>query len=54
MKAAHAGMGITGGDRDATVRHLIATLDKFGVPQREKDEVVGALGGPKKDIVDKP
>ncbi|HEX3632697.1 MAG TPA: group 1 truncated hemoglobin, partial [Casimicrobiaceae bacterium] len=54
MKTAHAGLGITSQDWDASVKLLVATLDKFTVPAREKDEVLGAIGGLKKDIVDKP
>lgn len=54
MKTAHAGLGITNQDWDASVKLLVATLDKFNVPAKEKDEVLGAIGGLKKDIVDKP
>ena len=54
MKTAHAGLGITDKDWDASVKLLVATLDKFNVPGREKDEVIGAISGLKKDIVDKP
>src|ERR1700704_6261998 len=53
MKTAHGGLGITGKDWDASVTLLVATLDKFSVPAKEKDEVLGAIGGLKKDIVDK-
>src|SRR5690348_7452136 len=54
MKTAHAGLGITERDWDVSVKHLVATLDKFNVPTKEKDEVLGALGSLKKDIVEKP
>jgi hemoglobin len=54
MKASHAGLGITEKDWDASVKLLVATLDKFNVPAKEKDEVLGAISGLKKDIVDKP
>jgi hemoglobin len=54
MKTAHAGLGITDKDWDASVRLLVATLEKLNVPAKEKDEVLGAIGGLKKDIVDKP
>jgi hemoglobin len=33
MKTAHAGMGVTNADFDALVEDLVATLDKFKVPQ---------------------
>ncbi len=51
MKTAHAGLGITDADWDASVKHLVATLDKFKVPQKEKDEVLGAISAMKNDIV---
>jgi len=51
MKTAHTGLGITEADWNASVNHLIATLDKFKVPAKEKDEVVAAIGGLKGDIV---
>lgn len=54
MKTAHAGMGITENDWNIAVRHLVATLDKFKVPAREKDEVLAAISGMKGDIVEKP
>jgi len=54
MKTAHAGLGITDKDWDGSVKLLVATLDKFSVPAKEKEEVLGAIGGLKKDIVDKP
>lgn len=52
MKSSHQGMGITEADWNAAVVHLVATLDKFKVPERERKEVLGAISGLKKDIVD--
>jgi hemoglobin len=52
MKASHAGLGITEADWDASVKLLVATLDKFKVPQKEKDEVLGAISTLKADIVE--
>ena len=52
MKSSHQGMGITEGDWNAAVVHLVATLDKFKVPERERKEVLGAVSGLKNDIVD--
>ena len=52
MKTAHAGMGITEADWGAAVGHLVATLDKFKVPEKEKNEVLGAVSSFKKDIVE--
>lgn len=54
MKATHAGMGVTNADFDALVGDLVATLNKFKVPEREKNELLSALGSMKKDIVEKP
>jgi len=54
MKTAHAGMGISGEEFDALVGDLVATLNKFKVGEREKNELLAALGPMKKDIVEKP
>jgi len=51
MKTAHAGLAITEADWDASVKHLVATLDKFKVPAKEKQEVLGAVSSFKPDIV---
>ncbi|MGQ0701993.1 MAG: group I truncated hemoglobin [Gemmatimonadales bacterium] len=52
MKEAHRNMGVTEGEFNALVEDLVATLDAFNVPQREKDELLGALGTMKADIVE--
>jgi hemoglobin len=54
MKSSHAGMGITGEEFDALVGDLVATLYKFKVGDRERSELLGALGPMKKDIVTSP
>ena len=54
MKTVHRGMGVTGAAFDALVGDLVATLDKFKVGEREKEDLLGALGPMKKDIVEKP
>ena len=54
MKTVHAGMGITGGQFDALVGHLVATLDKFKVPEKEKGELLSVLGPMRGDIVEEP
>lgn len=51
MKTAHTGLGITEEDWNLTVKHLVATLDKFKVPEKEKGEVLGEIAGLKSDIV---
>lgn len=53
MKTSHKGLGISEDDWNVTVKHLVATLDKFKVPQKEKDEVIGAIASMKDDIVEK-
>ena len=51
MKTTHAGMGVTDADFNALVEDLVATLDKFKVPEKEKGELLGVLGPMRKDIV---
>ncbi len=53
MKTAHMGMGITGPQFDALVGDLVAALDKFKVGEKEKGDLLGALGPMKSDIVEK-
>ena len=53
MKTSHAGLGITSAEWDAAAKHLIASLDKFKVPEKEKGEVLAFVGSLKKDIVEK-
>jgi hemoglobin len=53
MKTAHAGLGITESDWQLTVNHLVATLDKFKVPEKEKGELLAIASSLKKDIVEK-
>ena len=53
MKKTHHGLGITSDDWDASAKHLVESLDKFKVPQAEKDELLAIVTSLKKDIVDK-
>jgi hemoglobin len=53
MKTSHKGLGIDEEDWKEGVDALNATLEKFKVPEKEKAEVVAAIGGLKKDIVEK-
>ena len=53
MKTSHAGLGITNADWDAAAKHLVASLDKFKVPEKEKGEVLAFVTSLKKDIVEK-
>jgi hemoglobin len=52
MKTAHQGMGISEADWNTAAGHLSATLDKFKVPEKEKNEVLGAISSFKNDIVE--
>ena len=54
MKTAHKGLGIREADWAATVGHLIASLDRLQVAQKEKNEVLTIASRLKKDIVEKP
>ena len=51
MKTAHGGLNITESDWDLTVKHLIASLDKFKVPEKEKNEFLALASSLKPDIV---
>ena len=53
MKDAHTGMNIKDADFNALVEDLVKALDKFKVPEKEKNELLGALGKMKDDIVAK-
>ena len=54
MKEAHKGMGISSADFNALVEDLVKALDKFKVGDKEKNDLLGALGPMKGDIVEKP
>jgi hemoglobin len=51
MKDAHKGMKITDAEFNALVEDLVKSLDKFKVGTQEKNDLLGALGGMKPDIV---
>lgn len=53
MKAAHAGLGITEDDWNAAVGDLVATLNKFKVPEKEQGELAAILATVKGDIVER-
>ena len=53
MKTSHTGLGISEEDWKESVKLLVETLDKFKVPEKEKDEVLTAVSSLKKDIVEK-
>lgn len=51
MKESHKGMDITPAEFNAMGGDMVKTLDKFKVPEREKNEVMALLGSMNKDIV---
>jgi hemoglobin len=54
MKTAHGGLGITEAEWQAGVNDLVASLDKFKVPKKEKDDLIAVVATTKGDIVEKP
>jgi len=53
MKTSHAGLGITEADWDLSVKYVVAALDKYRVPEKEKGEFLAALTKLTPDIVEK-
>jgi hemoglobin len=51
MPTTHKGMGITNADFDALVGDLVKSLDKFKVPEKEKNDLLAILGPMKPSIV---
>lgn len=54
MRAAHAGLGITDGEWDIAVDHLIEAMMQLKVPDMERDELLTVVASLKKDIVVTP
>lgn len=53
MLEAHQGMNISNAKFDALVGDLVLALDKFKVPEKEKNDLLGILGPMRSDIVGK-
>ena len=53
MKTAHAGLGITEAEWQATLQCVSTALEKYGVALREKEEFLAIFQGYKNDIVEK-
>ncbi|HEX8748092.1 MAG TPA: group 1 truncated hemoglobin [Pyrinomonadaceae bacterium] len=53
MRDSHEGLNISEDDWKAAVDHLVASVDKFKVGKREKDDLLGAVSKFKPDIVEK-
>ena len=52
MKESHAGMGISQAEWDVAVKHLTATLDKFKVGAKEREDLFAAISPLQAEIVD--
>jgi hemoglobin len=52
MKEAHQGMGITEAEFNALVEDLVKALDKLGVKEKEKNDLIALLAPMKTDIVE--
>ncbi len=52
VKVLHEGIGISDSDWDVFTRHVVATLDRFGVQGREREEFLAAADSLKGDIVE--
>lgn len=52
MRETHDGMGVTAGEFDALVEDLVATLDEFGVPEADQEELLGLLAPMRGEIVE--
>ena len=53
MKTSHAGLGISESDWEVSVKHFVATLETFNVPEKEKKELLTIVSSLQKDIVEK-
>ena len=53
MKAAHKNMAVTTGEFNALAEDLVATLNKFKVPEKERNDLIAAISPLAKDIVEK-
>ena len=51
MRETHSGMNLNDAHFNALVEDLVGALNQFNVPEREKTELLNALGGMKGDIV---
>ena len=51
-KVTHSGLGITESDFNVVAQHLVDTLNKFNVPEKEQKELLAIINTLKADIVD--
>ncbi len=48
----HRGLGIKASEFDIVVQHLVDTLNKFKVPEKEHNELMAIIGSLRPDIVE--
>ena len=48
----HGGLGIRASEFDIVAQHLVDTLNKFEVPEKEHDELMAIIGTLRPDIVE--
>ena len=53
LKTSHAGLGITSAEWEANMRHMSEALNKYKVPEREKQEVLSLVEKMREEIVEK-
>ncbi len=53
MKTAHAGLAITESEWEANMKLMAASIDKFKVPKKEKEELLAIINGLRGSIVEK-
>ena len=51
METAHKGVRITDAEWNTSAQHLVATMNKFKVPQEQQTAVIHAISALKGDIV---
>jgi len=51
-KVVHGGLGIKASEFDIVVNHLVDTLNKFKVPEKEQQELLTIIGSLRPDIVE--
>lgn len=54
MKTSHEGLGISESDWQVFVKHALATLDRFDVQGKEREEFLAATASFKGDMVERP
>ena len=53
MKTTHAGLGISSVEWKTNMRYMAEALDKFKIPEKEKEEVLALVENMKSEIVEK-